>query len=621
MGESAYAHQQEFVNTLGHAAGVLVFGIFLALLLRHRAADSVRRNLLALVTVTVALSWNLVSIVVLGLGAAESTPKILFATLGFSLLSILPAMLLHICFGARLRVFVFAGYVLSFVATGFHLAELVSGNVALHRIGLGIITVGFSILTLLTAIASLRSVGEGRRATISRAITAMGLILFSASFAHFAGGHADDAWAAELAVHHAGIPLAMFVILQNQRFLLLDAFIRFLASVLWAGAFTFLFANAAQSLTRQAGEGTSFRLALALVAGCLLLVLYAITRGALERWLSRLLFAGPDVERASQDLRRVASEARGEEEFLVQAATALAGYLGCDLIEFVKARPGLLVLPSVASDLPREFERPGVELTVPLRLGPEDTRYVLLGPRKGGRPFLSEDLASLTTLAAQISTHVEQLRESEMRNLVTQAELRALQAQIHPHFLFNALNTLYGVIPREAGAARSLVLNLSDVLRYFFRSERSYTTLEEEIRVIEAYLEIEKLRLGSKLRVELDIDPEALRQQIPVLSLEPLVENAVKHGIATQAGGGRLRVCARLQENDLAVSVENTGAPFSDSARANRERQGAVGLSNVSRRLALCYGPGNKLSVESEGGITRVAFRVPLGQFAGVSSK
>src|SRR5262249_54500326 len=157
--------------------------------------------------------------------------------------------------------------------------------------------------------------------------------------------------------------------------------------------------------------------------------------------------------------------------------------------------------------------------------------HVLLGRRSGGRRYLSEDLQALGRATAQVVEQVEQYHETEMRRLVAQAELRALQSQIHPHFLFNALNTLYGIIPREAKGARETVLNLADIFRYFLETGKSHLPLEEELHIVKAYLEVERLRLGDKLKIEIDVEPATLQVAIPVLSIQPLVENAVKHGI------------------------------------------------------------------------------------------
>jgi two-component system LytT family sensor kinase len=198
-----------------------------------------------------------------------------------------------------------------------------------------------------------------------------------------------------------------------------------------------------------------------------------------------------------------------------------------------------------------------------------------------------------------------------MRRLVTQAELKALESQIHPHFLFNALNTLYGVIPRQASGARRTVLNLAEILRYFLHGDRTFIPLSEELRIVEAYLEVEALRLGERLRSEIHI-PASLRETpIPVLSLQPLVENAVKHAVAVNMGGGCVRVAARSTHEGVLISVEDTGPGFAASLSDSPSRGHGVALANVTRRLELCYGPAGALRIETSPTGSAVAFLVP----------
>src|SRR6202051_4312926 len=118
----------------------------------------------------------------------------------------------------------------------------------------------------------------------------------------------------------------------------------------------------------------------------------------------------------------------------------------------------------------------------------------------GWRRYLSEDLRALNHLTRIVAEEVERFRAAEMQRLVSQAELRALHSQINPHFLFNALNTLYGIIPREAAGARRTVLNLADIFRYFLQSDKILIPLSEELKIVRAYLEIERLRLGPRLQ-------------------------------------------------------------------------------------------------------------------------
>ena len=211
-------------------------------------------------------------------------------------------------------------------------------------------------------------------------------------------------------------------------------------------------------------------------------------------------------------------------------------------------------------------------------------------------------------MAAVIGEQSEQNRDLETRRLVAQAELRALQSQIHPHFLFNALNALYGIIPREARGARETVLNLAEIFRYFLETKKTLVPLEEEMHIVKAYLDVERLRLGDKLKLEIRVTPEAESVAIPILSIQPLVENAVKHGIAPLAGGGLIQISADLDpEGALRISVRDSGPGFSKSNRTG------VGLENVERRLELCYGGEARLTVDSGASGTEACVRIPAG--------
>jgi two-component system sensor histidine kinase AlgZ len=198
------------------------------------------------------------------------------------------------------------------------------------------------------------------------------------------------------------------------------------------------------------------------------------------------------------------------------------------------------------------------------------------------------------------------MRSSEMKALVAHAELRALQAQINPHFFFNALNTLYGSIPRESATARKLVLDLAELFRVSFAPERSSFRVEEELRIVRAYLEIEQLRLGARLQVSIEVDDEALGAEIPVLSIQTLVENAIRHGVAPRRGNGFISLRVARRRGELSVEVANSGAFGVTDTRGN-----GVGLDNVRRRLELCFGDPGALRVESGDDLTTVSFTVP----------
>jgi two-component system LytT family sensor kinase len=157
-----------------------------------------------------------------------------------------------------------------------------------------------------------------------------------------------------------------------------------------------------------------------------------------------------------------------------------------------------------------------------------------------------------------------------------------------------------------------MLLHLADVFRYFLQADRTYIPLEEEMRIVKAYLAIEQLRLGDKLRIEIEVDECALHDSIPVLSVQPLVENAIKHGIAAHSEGGQVRIEVKRKDGGLRVVVSDTGPGFAPGGPppGGQYRTG-VGLENVTRRLQLCYGADAKVEVESGPDLTNVSFLVP----------
>ena len=199
----------------------------------------------------------------------------------------------------------------------------------------------------------------------------------------------------------------------------------------------------------------------------------------------------------------------------------------------------------------------------------------------------------------------------EIQRLASDAEMRALQAQINPHFLFNSLNALYGTIPRNVEGARRTVLNLAEIFRYFLQTDKALIPISEEIRIVKAYLEIEKLRLGDRLETEIVIDEEVEQVQIPALCIQPLVENAVKHGVAHKAGPGKVRLLVRDQGQHVRISVSDTGTGFDPDREAEPRLGSGVGFQNVRHRLRLCYGDRSSLRVDSSEAGTTVSFAIP----------
>ena len=205
---------------------------------------------------------------------------------------------------------------------------------------------------------------------------------------------------------------------------------------------------------------------------------------------------------------------------------------------------------------------------------------------------------------------VQRLRASEAAAVA--AELRALRAQINPHFLFNALNTVAALVRTRPAEAERVVEDLADLFRYSLAaSERPDVTLAEEVASAELFLDIERARYGDALAVEIDVPADLRAARMPSLVLQPLVENAVKHGVRRAGGRGTVSVVARRQRGDVIVRVGDTGPGFGTDDVADVLGRG-TGLTNVADRLRAALGPRAALTLGpgGEGVVVRVPFEV-----------
>ena len=602
-------HEPILVNTIGHSAGVVIFGILLYFFFVNWQRTREKRSTLPALATILALLWNVGSLIALATGPrAGQIPDVIVAA-SFSVLSLLPAVLLQISLGPRHRALAISGYLVSLIAVGLHVADSVTGAARFHDAALLLVMWGFVGLTAISVFLELR---DRNRAAGSRLAGAMALFLFAIWFIHFDSSHSSHAWSPEIAFHHAGIPLALLVILQDYRFLLLDAFLRFLVNASLAGVALLITIRVLQSPDVTAQLHDPFGAGLLFVSACLLLTLFVYIRNRTQAFLTRAIFLRSNIDVASEDLRQLARSSSNEAEYLLKAAEMIARFLRTQRFEVAAHPPAGNPSPQgpVAIVDNRRWAVPGwVQALLPLQFARGDAQYILLGTRDGGRRYLSEDCGALARLGRAVVEQIEQLRNLQMQQLMSQAELKALQAQINPHFLFNSLNTLYGTIDRSNAEARQLVLNLAEVFRYLLRADRTFIEIEEELRIVRAYLEIEELRLGPKLRTELLVDESALHATLPMLSIQPLVENAVKHGVASGAHNGFVRVTIKCNADAISVEVANSGECDTRSFIGDGK---GIGLANVRRRLALCYGEHTQFETQASNGTTIVGFRLPV---------
>ena len=203
--------------------------------------------------------------------------------------------------------------------------------------------------------------------------------------------------------------------------------------------------------------------------------------------------------------------------------------------------------------------------------------------------------------------HAQQQREIQMQLAVRAAELRALEAQINPHFLFNCLNSIRGLVVEDPPKAQDMITRFAALLRYNLNRDRQHTVpFPEEAEIVADYLALESVRFEGRLRVQVTVDPEARAMQVPPMILQALVENALKHGIARRPEGGDVEIRASASNGKLVLQVTNSGE-LGPAKPADTQ----LGLKNIRERLQLLYGDRASLSLQNENGIVVAKVEIP----------
>ena len=211
-----------------------------------------------------------------------------------------------------------------------------------------------------------------------------------------------------------------------------------------------------------------------------------------------------------------------------------------------------------------------------------------------------------------------QIKLEEQERLLLHARMEALQNQINPHFLFNTLNSISSLVRFDPDTAREVIFKLATILRRLLNSSEAFATLREEFEFIDNYLDIEVVRFGrDKLHVVKELDPASLDVMVPSMILQPLVENSIKHGLASKVEGGSIYLRSRLSDSKLVIEVEDDGVGM--SARpplgSGNWRGMGIGMANISERLQVLYGDTARMTIDShEGKGTLVRVRLPLLQ-------
>jgi len=342
--------------------------------------------------------------------------------------------------------------------------------------------------------------------------------------------------------------------------------------------------------------------------------LYVIASRVLDRrWLGRRFTPTEALSHFMGTLRSATTEAL----LIARAQEGLKEIFGAEAMVTLEPEP---------ADADMETSTTAVAARrIPIRSGDRVVGQFLMGPRVNDTPYFSQDVHLLGSLAGVLAHVLENLRlqerkleqEQQARELslhASRSELKALRAQINPHFLFNALNSIAGLIHRDPAVADRTIEQLADVFRYALRgAESEWAILDDELEFVRAYLEVERARFGERLGTDVRVDQAARGARIPTMIVQTLVENAVKHGASAIRGTASVIVDARAEDGRLVVSVSDNGPGFSESDLPEAPRAGGgYGLLNVRQRLDGYFGSSAAMSIVRRQGMTVVSVSLPL---------
>jgi hypothetical protein len=579
----------DLLNLVGFATGTALYAMLLVLVLRRRPpADVARLDRLPLATACLGLLWNLGELAAYGLPRlgllSDSVP---LSALSFPALGLLAAVVVHSVardLGGG-RYVVGLAYAMAGIAAVLHGATMVTGETGSSTLAFQLLTACFTLLIVPLGLLT-RAQAHGRRA-----LWVLALVLFAVSATHLGSFHTQqDSWWMQLLGHHAAIPLAFAILYQNYRFALGDLFLKRALTLLTVVNLALVSYWAVTRLPEgPAAQGVMLGLWVATA------LLTPWLRQQVTVFVDRVLLGRVDYAVLRATLTRAVAEQASVAGVMDTVTAALTRALDARRVTW--------------TDDPAADHGGETRVVVPTT----DPPLIVVSPGEltGGRQLLSDDAALIDAVVGIAARRIDairltleryevQLREEEMHKLAAEAELRALRAQINPHFLFNALTTIGYLIEAAPPRALRTLLRLTGLLRGVLRPDGEFTTLGRELELVEHYLDIEHERFEERLRVSIDVPAELRAVPLPALVLQPLVENAIKHGVAPSVQGGDVTITAR-RVNDpsplLRLSVRNTGRPLGPEIPRG---EGHLGLANVERRLAGLYGGGARLSLTSD---------------------
>ncbi len=602
------------INLLGFTVGVALYALLLAMVVRHRRAKS-SFDFLLLAAAVLGLLWNageLFIFITQDFGRIKISP--LLTAVSYSALGFLPSVVVHSAWknseNKRGKSLTVTAYGLSLFAAILHLRSAIMLDSAPSDSALQVLSVGAIALLIGLFIFNFKQAFE------KKIIWMSALSVFALSALHLSGEAEGNSWLVELVAHQSSLLIAFVILLQDFRFAFADLFLKRALSLVLvtAAAFGLYIFVAAPLLHYHETHDRNDTQAIAIILS--LWVTTALVYPKLHDfavWLvDKIILRRADYAELRVSLARTFEKQENTEDVLETVRRELSFALTAreaNWTEVNQSDPNLSAINSTLND---------AEMFVPTG---ESPFYKLnLKGLAGGRKLLSDEIEMLEAVSLLAARRIDalrvthercetEIREQEFSKLATEAQLSALRAQINPHFLFNALTTIGYLIQTSPDKAFTTLMKLTQLLRGVLSSTKEFSLLEDEMKLIESYLDIEHARFEERLRVRIAISPDALKIRVPSLILQPLVENAVKHGIAESSKGGEVSISARLETEDgrvfISLTVANTGADFAV------KRENGVGLNNVEQRLRSYYGNSASLKIESrinEGTIVKLKF-------------
>ena len=602
------------VHLLGFLAGIVLYAMLGVMTLRSGrsggASSSRTVDRIPLATSCLGLLWNAGALVIYGTRDLGGAPNAWFEAAAFAALGFLPAVVVHSSLQAQerrsARLLIAAAYALSTAGALLQLRAAFAHDDIPSPLALTMLTAGYiAVIALLALVAP-----KGPRAGWT--LSAVALAAFAVMALHLQR-HTTGAESVpiELIGHHASLPLALVILYQDYRFALADIFLKrvltLLAVVLLAGLLYTFVAVPVVLPNLTAGNGASWAVSALIALWVVTALAYPPLERSVNRFVDRIVLRRADFEKVRADVATAIAELSSPSEILESVCTHIAPAMSARHVAWSTLSTGA---PADAPSTSLVTTARGREATMLVPTTDAPSYQVTVSELTGGRRLLSGDLALLETLgllaarridAVRVNDerHRRDLREREIVQLAAEAELSALRAQLNPHFLFNTLTTIGQLIQEAPPRALDTLYKLTGLLRAVLkRSDGGFVTLGEEVEIVRTYLAIEGARFEERLAVTIDV-PESLAElPVPPLVLQPLAENAVKHGIAPLRAGGRVLVKAAIEGETLVLTVTDSGAAV-PAAELERRRGAGIGLSNLERRLERYYGDSASLAMRS----------------------